>query len=830
MVRKRWIGIAAVALLGLLLHSTAFARKADLEDKLQMMDQIWVLDCFGVHNVGNLHMHVCNWGCFGSYPGSPWPISECPSGQWPANSGTEYLYIAGLWVGAKKGGIPVVSTAAYEREFRPDAEDPNCRIYKAFEGMPGGARMPSPADDDKDGLEDEDWLNGEDDDGDGLIDEDFAAISKQMFTCWFTDDDPTSVQVYPEHTPLHLRVRQESYQWEEEQFYNFVGVEYKIENYGNDIIEDVYIGFFADGDAGPRTREQYWQDDQTGLFEDIRCAQKGTRQVPVRISAAYFFDDDGDDGMTEGYFGIPFLGHDIDPLGEDAPKTVGITSYQNFSGDQPYENGGDPSNDFQRYELLSRGGKDRNAEVPRDYRMLMAVGPFRELPPDSVMILQVAFVCGRGLSGMLEAAENAAMAYQGNWFDVDGNPLTGKDGRETPLYGPVTGVDPDSCDDDFQLLSAVRGEIIWINADCFEELEFWESECDKGGSTFEDYQTGVNGKETRVSWLVGSAPPPPNMRVLPGDHEVTLLWDNFSETTPDVSTLEFDFEGYRIWRADGWGRPLGTSVSTGPSRDLWQLLEQRDIIVNLDGSPSTIPPNIDFKQLFSEGGWEYEPLVNLPDKEKIVEMFEESVWYFPLDTVPCPPGLSDAECDTIEAIARHNLGFEGGMEYYKFVDRNVHNGMHYFYAVTAYDHMIEDGVPVRVGKFGDPSSNFQYMVPLSDSQKPEEFDEKEVYVVPNPATTGSMGPWRLEPNFDDPTGIKVEFRNLPRCSSTVRIYTVSGDLVEILYHDGTDGHGTLPWDLVSRNGQDVTSGVYLFSVEPDDDRFPRTIGKFVVIR
>jgi len=40
----------------------------------------------------------------------------------------------------------------------------------------------------------------------------------------------------------------------------------------------------------------------------------------------------------------------------------------------------------------------------------------------------------------------------------------------------------------------------------------------------------------------------------------------------------------------------------------------------------------------------------------------------------------------------------------------------------------------------------------------------------------------------------------------------------------------LIWDLLSRNGQDVTSGVYLFSVEPSDGRFPRTVGKFVVIR
>ena len=81
-----------------------------------------------------------------------------------------------------------------------------------------------------------------------------------------------------------------------------------------------------------------------------------------------------------------------------------------------------------------------------------------------------------------------------------------------------------------------------------------------------------------------------------------------------------------------------------------------------------------------------------------------------------------------------------------------------------------------------------------------------------------------------PSGIRIEFRHLPMCYNTVRISTISGVLVEVLYHDGRGGNGTLPWNLISRNGQDVTSGVYLFSVEPQDGKFSRTVGKFVVIR
>jgi len=418
------------------------------------------------------------------------------------------------------------------------------------------------------------------------------------------------------------------------------------------------------------------------------------------------------------------------------------------------------------------------------------------------------------------------LTYQGNWFDIDGNPLTGTNGRETPVPGPVNGLIADSCDAALanQPISAARGEVVWVNADCHLEDDLWaNTDCAKGDATKDDYKTGVGGKEHQVNWLVGSAPPPPVMRLIPGDHEVTLLWDNFSEVSPDVSTLEFDFEGYRIWRADGWERPLGTSVLTGPNRELWQLIEERDLV-------NGVSPDRGFKTPFSAGGWEYEPLIDLPNKDSYIEYFRENVYNYPMDDVPCPPGLAPLECDTLEALARYDLGFQGGLKYYKFVDTSVHNGMHYFYSVTAYDHVITGGVPVRVGYFGDPSSNFQYITPLSKAQEAETFDEKEVYVVPNPATARAMEPWQLEPNQDDPTGIKVEFRNLPKCRSTVRIYTVSGDLVEVLYHDGSAGNGSLRWDLVSRNGQDVTSGVYLFSVEPDDGKFSRTIGKFVVIR
>ena len=42
--------------------------------------------------------------------------------------------------------------------------------------------------------------------------------------------------------------------------------------------------------------------------------------------------------------------------------------------------------------------------------------------------------------------------------------------------------------------------------------------------------------------------------------------------------------------------------------------------------------------------------------------------------------------------------------------------------------------------------------------------------------------------------------------------------------------GSAFWNLVSRNGQEVVSGIYLYSVESSDSAFDRVVGRFVVVR
>jgi hypothetical protein len=51
--------------------------------------------------------------------------------------------------------------------------------------------------------------------------------------------------------------------------------------------------------------------------------------------------------------------------------------------------------------------------------------------------------------------------------------------------------------------------------------------------------------------------------------------------------------------------------------------------------------------------------------------------------------------------------------------------------------------------------------------------------------------------------------------------------VQTLRHDGRSGSGTTFWNLISRNGQDVVSGVYLFSIKAGKET---KVGRFTIIR
>jgi hypothetical protein len=99
------------------------------------------------------------------------------------------------------------------------------------------------------------------------------------------------------------------------------------------------------------------------------------------------------------------------------------------------------------------------------------------------------------------------------------------------------------------------------------------------------------------------------------------------------------------------------------------------------------------------------------------------------------------------------------------------------------------------------------------------------YVVPNPY----IGAASFEPERFAVSGRgdrRIEFRAIP-LNSTIRIYTVRGDLVRTLRQDGSND-GFVAWDLRTKDNLDVAPGLYLFHV--DAPGVGTHTGKFGVIK
>jgi hypothetical protein len=109
------------------------------------------------------------------------------------------------------------------------------------------------------------------------------------------------------------------------------------------------------------------------------------------------------------------------------------------------------------------------------------------------------------------------------------------------------------------------------------------------------------------------------------------------------------------------------------------------------------------------------------------------------------------------------------------------------------------------------------------------------YVVPNPyLAAASFEPARYAVSGRGER--RLEFRAIP-LGSTIRIYTVRGDLVRTLHQEGTtdasggisgSDQGVVAWDLRTKDNLDVAPGLYIYHV--DAPGVGTHIGKFAVIK
>ncbi|MFQ6615154.1 MAG: carboxypeptidase regulatory-like domain-containing protein [Fidelibacterota bacterium] len=159
---------------------------------------------------GNLHLAVGNDARLGNDG-----VVYFPSAEWPEESGNNYLYSGGLWIGAELDDYRSVSTAFYGTEWSPadgfhvehiySDED----VYVEYHDMDYG-RNPS---------------------------------------------------------PLGLEVRQASYAWEGEDYLIF---RYKIRNtdYRGEL-RNIMVGLFFDFDIATHAGDDFWRDDRVGFEDDL---------------------------------------------------------------------------------------------------------------------------------------------------------------------------------------------------------------------------------------------------------------------------------------------------------------------------------------------------------------------------------------------------------------------------------------------------------------------------------------------------------------------------------------------------------------------------------
>ena len=105
-------------------------------------------------------------------------------------------------------------------------------------------------------------------------------------------------------------------------------------------------------------------------------------------------------------------------------------------------------------------------------------------------------------------------------------------------------------------------------------------------------------------------------------------------------------------------------------------------------------------------------------------------------------------------------------------------------------------------------------------------DLKNIAVVPNPyVVTASWEPQHL---FASGRGTrKIEFIHLPK-ECTIKIFTLSGYLVQTLHHSDVLENGSQEWNLLSKDGLEIAYGIYIYHV--DAPGIGETVGKFALIK
>ncbi|MCK4593957.1 hypothetical protein KAU45_05605 [bacterium] len=541
---------------------------------------------------------------------------------------------------------------------------------------------------------------------------------------------------------------------------------------GGDGIPDEYdsVNFPMPIDGSADT-QPYWGHFDCSDYDPFEAA-------PRKMS--YMFDSEWDSGGPyPGFVGVRFLRACIDPGGDNEREYI-------VTGQHSWDIMNDPENDSYKFAYMVDTGTYEEITTAYDWRICPSVGPFESMlgigmEPDEVLEIRKCFVIGYHRNGMRKNADQAltdALGFNGRFDD----PRQGDDVDDFVVLSP-----PKS-----PLLSAIVGETI------------------------------IGDRRVSIVTLHWSP--------------VINLTDNV-ETLPDISSNDqIDFEGYRLYRAPTLDQ-LGDSADMAPWYSdsgfdepvyLRNLLYSWDKDINdtshwTDGGEYWKAPGYDGPGAPTDPDlraqrYEYNQLNNWddikrdPTNDKIYEYIDDGTNYDHWDKWVdySDFGGDDTWADDYDAPG-------------PLAPRNHFT---YFYAVVSFDFGAHPFYNEQIGSDPYPAleggvrANY-VEVTLSTANR-DSLDD--VLVVPNPYIGGVD--WQTR----SVTGIverKLAFTNLPeRC--TIRIYTISGDLVDIIEHNNQTS-GTAWWDLQSRNNMEVASGVYIYHIDATELGLGTKIGKLAII-
>jgi hypothetical protein len=176
--------------------------------------------------------------------------------------------------------------------------------------------------------------------------------------------------------------------------------------------------------------------------------------------------------------------------------------------------------------------------------------------------------------------------------------------------------------------------------------------------------------------------------------------------------------------------------------------------------------------------------------------------------------------------------------YYRFDVPNLLSGWQYLFSVTAFDEGDDRTPPLETSIIANAIRVFPGTAPNQNFGS--DAAEFQVGVYPNP--------YRVNAAWDgaSPFSRKIVFYNLPR-RAQVRVYTLAGETVATLNHDADTYTGDIrwfrdlsvanrlmpggehAWDLLSDANQNLTTGLYLYTVQ-DVESGNVQRGRFAIIK